>query len=97
MTYSVHLLFDFNQNTDTVYQYKGKNPEWSLKSTDLYNVYVQVNLRLAAGLKLSGYKKLGWGYGSSNFGIGWHNAPGLSCQLGADILVCLPRSHVIYV
>ena len=31
------------------------------------------------------------------FGIGWHNAPGLSCHLGADILVCHPRSHVIYV
>ena len=27
----------------------------------------------------------------------WHNAPGLSCHLGADILVCHPRSHVIYV
>ena len=25
------------------------------------------------------------------------NAPGLSCHLGADILVCRPRSHVIYV
>ena len=29
-------------------------------------------------------------------GVGWHNAPGLSCHIGADILVCHPRSHVIY-
>ena len=27
----------------------------------------------------------------------WHNAPGLLCHWGADILVCHPRSHVIYV
>ena len=26
-----------------------------------------------------------------------HNAPGLSCHLGADILVCHPQSHVIFV
>ena len=32
----------------------------------------------------------------SAFGIRWHNAPGLPCHLGADILVCLPWSHVIY-
>ena len=32
----------------------------------------------------------------SAFGIGWHNAPRLSCLLGANILVCYPRSHVIY-
>ena len=33
----------------------------------------------------------------STFGIGWHNASGPSCHLGADILVCHPRNHVIYV
>ena len=27
--------------------------------------------------------------------LGWHNAPGLSCHLVADILVCHPRSHDI--
>ena len=29
-------------------------------------------------------------------GRGRHNTPGLSCHLGANILVCRPRSHVIY-
>ena len=33
----------------------------------------------------------------SAFNIVWHNAPGLSCRRGADILVCHPRSHVVYV
>ena len=40
------------------------------------------------------YQPLGY---TKDFGIGWHNAPGLSCHLGADILVCHPRSRVIYV
>ena len=30
-------------------------------------------------------------------GIGWHNAPGHLCHLGADILVCHPRRHVILI
>lgn len=30
-------------------------------------------------------------------GIGWHKPPGISCHIGANILICIPQSHVIYV
>ena len=54
--------------------------------THISHVFSGVFSRISAPLW---HKSLG--------GIGWHNAPGHLCHLGADILVCHPRRHVILI